>query len=145
MPQSKEKLVSGKRLHFSVGAIIEQGGKYLLIDRNVPPLGFASIAGHIDEGYTEVETLVKEVREESGLTIEHYRLLYEERLDWNWCSQGAEQHHWYVFFCRVSGEVRCNPREVKSIGWYTPDEIQSLQLEPVWEYWFTKFGLVTQR
>ena len=42
----------GNPMHFSVGAVIESGGKYLLIDRDMEPLGFAGIAGHVDEGET---------------------------------------------------------------------------------------------
>jgi len=133
---------NGQTLHYSVGALVERDGKYLLIDRNIKPFGFASLAGHVDEGETETEALVREVQEESGLKIEEHKLLFEEELDWNWCSKGVGAHYWYVFECRVSGEIKANFRETKSIGWYTREEIKNLKLEPVWKYWFKKLKII---
>ena len=57
---------SGEPLHFSVGALIEKGGKFLLIDRNLHPFGFACVAGHVDEGELPEEALKREAKEESG-------------------------------------------------------------------------------
>lgn len=133
---------TGKLMHFSVGALITKSDQYLLIDRATPPLGFAGIAGHIDKEETEKEALIREVKEESGLKVENYKLLFEEELDWNWCSKGATCHYWYLFSCQVSGKIRKNPVETKSIGWYTKDEIKKLTLEPVWHYWFKKLNLI---
>jgi len=136
------KSKKGKLMHYSVGALIKKDDKYLLIDRKIPPFGFAGIAGHIDEEETEVEALFREVEEESGLKIKKYKLLFEEELDWNWCSKGVGVHFWYLFECEVEGEVKENYRETKSIGWYNKEQIKELKLEPVWEYWFIKLGII---
>lgn len=133
---------SGERMHYSVGALIERDGKYLLIDRAVPPLGFAGVAGHVDEGEDAPQSLEREVKEESGLEINNYKLLFEEELDWNWCSKGVKSHYWYLFKCDVSGELERSKRETKSIGWYNGEEIKKLNLEPVWEYWFKKLNII---
>ena len=53
---------SGKPMHYSVGAIIKKDDKYLLLDRVKPPFGFASVAGHIDEGEDEITTLKREIK-----------------------------------------------------------------------------------
>lgn len=37
-------------MHYSAGALIRRGDKYLLIDRAKPPFERAGVAGHIDEG-----------------------------------------------------------------------------------------------
>lgn len=134
---------NGQEMHYSVGAVIEQDGKYLLIERNVPPLGFASIAGHVDEGEDNIaKAMIREVEEESGLKVISYEFLKEEELDWNWCSKGVNVHYWYVFKCKVEGTFKVNEREVNSIAWYTPEEIAKLNLEPVWKYWFEKLGII---
>ena len=135
---SKEK----KKMHYSVGALIERDGKYLLIDRAKPPFGFAGLAGHVDKGETEIEALVREVREESGLEVEKYDLLFEEEVDWNVCNKGITGHYWYLFKCKISGEIRIDRAEEKSISWYSTEEIKNLKLEPVWEYWFRKLGII---
>jgi len=136
------KSEDGKEMHYTSGAVIKKDDKYLLIDRVKPPLGFAGVAGHIDEGENEVDCLKREVEEESGLKVESYNLLYEEEIDWNWCSRGTGVHHWYLFECEVSGELEQNFVETKSIGWYSVDEIKKLKLEPAWEYWFKKLKII---
>lgn len=140
------KSSDGRDMHYSVGALVERAGKYLLIDRTTPPLGFAGPAGHVDEGETPEQALLREVQEEVGLKIEKYEKLAEEELGWNWCSKGIGVHYWYLFACDVSGEVRRSYAETKSADWYTIEQIRKFKfekkLEPVWEYWFEKLGLV---
>jgi 8-oxo-dGTP pyrophosphatase MutT (NUDIX family) len=136
------KSKNGKQMHYSVGAVIKKGDKYLLIDRKIPPLGFAGIAGHIDEEETEIQALFREIKEESGLEIEEHRLLFEEELDWNWCSKGINIHYWYLFECKFTGSLNPDYSEAKSMAWYSPEEIKKLKLEPVWEYWFNKLGVI---
>jgi ADP-ribose pyrophosphatase YjhB (NUDIX family) len=143
MAQSKEgKTKDGTPMHFSVGALIEQEGKYLLIERAVPPLGFAGVAGHVDEGEDERQAVVREVKEEVGFEVRDPKLLFEEELDWNWCSKGVTSHYWYFFHCPVSGDLARSMRETKSAGWYSKEEIKNLTLEPVWEYWFKKLDII---
>jgi len=132
----------GKLMHYSVGALIKKDNKYLLIDRVKAPLGFAGPAGHIDEGEDKIQSLKREVEEESGLKIDNYKILFEEELDWNQCSKGVDIHYWYLFECNVSGVIKRNYAETKSIGWYAVNEIKKLKLEPVWEYWFKKLNII---
>ncbi len=134
----------GVQMHFAVGAVIEVAGKYLLIDRDMEPFGFAGIAGHIDEGETPEEALFRKVKEESGLKIESYSLLFEEEVEWNWCRVGIQSHYWYMYKCEVEGKAQNNPEASKSIGWHTTEEIRTLKMEPVWKYWFEKLGILTK-
>ena len=132
--------VDGAPIHYSVGAVIERDGKYLLIDRANPPFGFAGVAGHVDEGEGSEIALPREVFEESGLVVKGFKLLYEElnQIGNITCSRGVAKHYWYLFSCEVEGDVVWNKEETKSIGWYLPEEIKKLPLEPVWDYWFKK-------
>lgn len=145
MPKAKEgKSKDGRVMHFSVGALIEHDGKYLLIDRAVPPLRFAGVAGHVDQDETPLQAVAREVKEEVGLAITNPQLLFEEELDWNWCSKGVTSHYWYLFRCPISGnaEILRSKGETKSAGWYSKEEIKTLKLEPAWEYWFKKLGII---
>lgn len=128
-------------VHFSVGAIIKKGDRILLIDRAVPPYGFACPAGHVEHKETFEDTLLREVKEEIGLQVYGYKLLLEETLYENKCNKGANNHHWKVFECEIKGEERKN-REVKTIGWYSKEEIKKLNLEPSWEYLFKKLEII---
>ena len=142
----KPKLGASKdnqQMHYSVGALIKKNGKYLLIDRAIFPFGFAGLAGPIDDGETEIEALKREVEEESGLKVVKQKILFEEELDWNECSKGIGIHCWFLFECEVEGEIKANYSEVKSIGWFSKEEIKNLKLEPVWKYWFEKLGILS--
>jgi ADP-ribose pyrophosphatase YjhB (NUDIX family) len=132
----------GKRMHYSVGAVIRMNGKYLLVDRKKEPLGFACLAGHIDAGEKPEEALKREVFEESGLRVLSSRLLFEEEVENNKCSRGVETHYWYVYECDVSGKPRMSKEESKSIGWYKHEELTKLTLEPVWRHWFKKLEVL---
>ncbi len=142
MAAPKEAIIDGKVRHYSVGALIESGGKYLLIERAVPPPGFAGVAGHVDEGETPDQALRREVQEEIGLTITDAQLLFEEMVDWNWCSRGVTGHYWYLYRCVAEGEIERSLGETKSAGWYSMEEIKSLDLEPVWKMWFERLGRI---
>jgi ADP-ribose pyrophosphatase YjhB (NUDIX family) len=133
---------NGKLLHYSAGAVIKKDDKYLLIDRVNPPYGFAGLAGHIDEGESADEAVVREIKEESGLKIISKRLIFEEEILWNYCKDGTQVHKWWLYECEVEGNVVQDKEESKSIGWYTTDEIKNLNLEPVWKYWFEKLGII---
>jgi ADP-ribose pyrophosphatase YjhB (NUDIX family) len=125
-----------------VGAVIERDGKYLLMDRMNEPFGFAAPAGHIDEGETPAEALVREVKEETGLDVIKFDPAIEEFNATNACSRGVTGHYWYVFYIEANGEPVMNPEEMKSLGWYTKEQMKELTLEPVWEVWFKKLGIV---
>ena len=143
MARPKEgKTTDGNILHYSVGAIIKRDDKYLLIDRTNVSLGFAGLAGHIDEGEDATQSLKREVKEESGLNVESEKLIGEEMVSNVSCVHGISDHHWYVFECTVSGEVVKDAHEAKSIDWYTKDEIQNLKFEPSWDYWFKKLRIL---
>lgn len=131
-----------QEIHYSVGAIIEREGKYLLIDRAKPPFGFASLAGHVDSGEEPEDALIREVKEESGLIVKGTSLLAAELITWNECSKGMKGHYWYVYHVDVEGDITQNEDEEKSIGWFGLDEISKLPLEPVWEYWFKKLDIL---
>ncbi len=129
-------------MHYSVGAIIRRDGRILMIDRAVIPFGFACPAGHIEENESVEEALKREIAEESGMTLIKSKFLFEEEADGNICSRGVAVHYWYVYDCECEGEPRLFPTEEKSIGWYSPEEIRELALEPVWERWLKKLGFI---
>lgn len=135
-----------KPVHYSVGAIIKNDkGQYLLIDRLKQPFGFACPAGHIDEGETSLIAVIREVEEETGLkiiSVERIDIINENDTPQEVCSRGVGIHNWFLFNIKAKGDLIFKADEVKSIGWYSIDEIKKLPLESVWKYWFEKLKII---
>ena len=130
-----------EQMHYSVGAILEKDGKYLLIDRANLPYGFAGPAGHVEKGENEQYAIYREILEETGLELTRCELVLEKEVN-NLCRRGTGIHYWYLFRCEVKGHLKLNRKEVKSAGWYYPEEIKQLNLEPIWNYWFRELSII---
>ncbi len=143
-PDFRDK-VSGNK-HFSVGAVIKHKNKYLLINRNLYPPGYAGIAGHINKNEMPLQALKREVKEETNYSVINKKLLFHEIVHGNECRTGFKIHEWYLYECECKGKLKILKREEKSIGYYTKEQINKLykqkKLEPVWEYWFKKLKVI---
>ncbi len=142
MPKPLVTDYNGHKIHHSVGAVIKRDNKYLLIERREFPLGFAGLAGHIDEGEEPKAAVVREVFEEGGLEVTNAKLLYSEMVEWNECSYHVKGHFWHLYECETKGELKIDAHEAKSFNWYSAEEIKHLQLELVWKYWLEKIGII---
>jgi len=65
--------------HTSVGIIVRQGDKFLLIERMKFPFGFAPPAGHVDGDESFEIAARRELTEEVGLEAVSIKLLFEGR------------------------------------------------------------------
>lgn len=129
----------------SVGGILKRDGEIYLIDRRFEPLGWACPAGHLEEGENPAEATEREFGEEIGLRVPSGKLLLDEMVEWNhcWKSEKGQGHYWRVFEMKdPGGQPVPNPEECKGGGWFTPEEIQHLVLEPVWRYFFEKLEII---
>lgn len=133
----------GKIKHYAVGAIIKKDGKYFLIDRAIIPYGWAGPAGHVEEGKNFEEALYQKITAETGRKIISKKLLVEEEIPWNTCSHNIDCHHWKLYEVILEeGEIIIDFEGAKSSGWYSPEGIKKLELEPVWKYWFKKLNII---
>ncbi len=136
------KSKDGKEMHYSAGIMVECNGKYLLMDRINPPPGFACPAGHVDEGEDPKNSAIRELWEETGVTVNDLEFVYEEEIPWNYC-KSATVHYWYLYKTSINSEaVILDKDEAKSIGWYTPEEMKDMNIEEVWLYWFKKLKIL---
>lgn len=101
--------------------IIRRDGRLIVIQRAkiVPvPLAWCFPGGHIEEGETQAEALVREMREELNLVVEPgERLMTQTKHDGQ-----LVLHCWSATI--VSGEPTPNPLEVADVRWMTPGEIR---------------------
>jgi ADP-ribose pyrophosphatase YjhB (NUDIX family) len=149
--------------HTSVGILVRQKGKLLLIERKKPPHGFAPPAGHVDERASFEAAAVAELYEEVGLTVIALTLIESGRKN-NPCRRpNGTWHFWRIYQAEVTGEVKESHEEVKKILWCSRLELNNLAdrtrmyklgkvleddwearpgLEPVWLEWLEKIGEV---
>lgn len=128
-------------IHDSVGAIIIEGNKILLIDRADLPFGFACPAGHMEKGESPIQALTRELKEETNLDIISSKLIGDKILNHNPCNKGSSIHHWYIFYCKVKGNIIKN-EESKSISWIDLSNLKNLELEYTWQYWLTELKYI---
>jgi len=115
MPHTPEKPMTG------VIGIIRRDERLLIIQRSRHvrvPLAWCFPGGEIEEGETQPQALVREMREEINVAIEAGQLLMTQ----------TKHEGRLVLYCWtasiISGEPTPNPREVARIVWMTPDEIR---------------------
>lgn len=132
----------GKPMHYTVGAVIEKNRKYLLIDRALPPFGWAGIAGHIGDNENPANAILRKIKEEVGLDVITKKLIFKEEVPWNTCRVKVDCHYWWLYECKTKGEVSIDPEGAKSYKWASKKEISKLKLEPVWDYWFKKLHII---
>jgi 8-oxo-dGTP diphosphatase len=111
-----------------VVALIELDNKILTVRRHDPEhaqwhhkWGFPG--GKIELHETPADALRREVKEETGLTINSERLLGVDTQHWN-TPKGIQQTFILLYHCTaLSGEVHLNDRENDDYIWEKPDAI----------------------
>jgi len=135
------KLKDGTLIHYSVGAIIKKGKKILMFERAYYPFGYACVAGHVKENESYKAAIKREIEEESGLKVIKLKKLLEEDVKNNPCSRGFKAHHWVVYEAKCKGSLKPS-EEANNMRFYSIEEIKKLDLEPVWQHFFRKLGVL---
>ncbi len=116
-----------------VGAVIVQDNRVLLIRRGQAPLlGEWSLPGGVLEcGETLREAVIREVREETGLTVETGEMLgVYERITRS--DDGRVRYHYVLidFLCRPAGGDLKASSDAADVRWFAPEELDALKLRP---------------
>ncbi|MEK7654223.1 MAG: NUDIX domain-containing protein [Patescibacteria group bacterium] len=125
--------VSGRLKCKSVGAIVKCDGKILMLDRRKGVFGWACPAGHVEDGESTWKCIQRELMEETGIKIYAGSCVLEADIN-NACKKGAFAHQWEVHEISVTDPTvkLMEPDKHKGIGWFIPEELLALSLEPVW-------------
>ncbi|HJN12783.1 MAG TPA: NUDIX domain-containing protein [Pirellulaceae bacterium] len=105
-----------------VVAVIPQGNRLLVIRRSrhvVAPRKFCFPGGHLDSNEPEPEGLVRELREELGVTVKPKRRVWQSVTPWQ------VSIAWWL--CEpIREEPVPNPAEVESFQWLDRKELEQL-------------------
>ncbi|WP_217214518.1 NUDIX domain-containing protein [Streptomyces sp. AC550_RSS872] len=112
----------------AIVAVLLRAGRLLAVRRGpavARPGYWQPLSGKIEPGETQPEAVVREVREEVGLTVVPLAKVWESETD-----DGSFRLHWWTANADT-GDVVPDPDEVGEARWVTPEEF--LSLDPVFE------------
>ena len=115
----------------SCGCIIIKNGKVLLVfEHNAKIWGLPK--GHVEEGETEVETALREVKEEVGLKAEIYE---DYRYVTNYIVKDNINKEVVYFLANVDEDmIVTRPGEIDMAGWFTQKEaLKAIEFENIRE------------
>lgn len=102
----------------SCGAIIFDKNKILIIQQKEGHWGFPK--GHVEENETEVETAIREIKEETNLDVEiNEKYRYVETYS---PKKGIEKDVVFFIANRIGGYIKPQEEEVNQILWVTFEE-----------------------
>ena len=131
--------------HFTASALIIDNGKVLLLYHK--KLGvWLYPGGHIEKNETPGQTVIREVKEETGLDVEIIGGKDDNLADINTdvsvlynpyvilCELvGNHYHNDIIYLCKISGEnreIKQNEGESKDVKFFSIDELNNIKLFP---------------
>ncbi|MGW2724514.1 NUDIX domain-containing protein [Streptomyces sp. NPDC001492] len=112
----------------AIVAVLRRNGRVLAIRRGPGvsrPGYWQPLSGKVEPGETQEQAVVREVREEVGLTVSPLAKVWESETD-----DGLFRLHWWTADA-TTGEIVPDPVEVAETRWVTPEEF--LALTPVFD------------
>mgnify|MGYP003554242450 CR=1 FL=1 len=109
-------------IHESAGMIIlNEERKILLFHRKKYPSAYTIPAGHIDVNEASKIAAIREVSEETGVSITDAVLIKEDIIFGDSCSRGADIHKWFLYASRVDKVKVELTDEGESYAWFDLD------------------------
>jgi ADP-ribose pyrophosphatase YjhB (NUDIX family) len=126
---SADSRIYPTRPYLAVSAAIFHAGRVLIVRRGTPPMqGIFTLPGGVVElGETVEQAIIREVREETGLTIEPIALAGYRQVIARDAAGGIERHFVILPFAAryLAGEIALNA-ELAEAAWLWPAEISGL-------------------
>lgn len=129
---SLEELPNFNPIFEVAGSFIEYDNKILLLlrqDHKPQPNVYGMPAGKIDKGESPVESMIRELREETWINLVVQKLNFIKKLYVRYPTYDFVYHIFHSVLNELP-DVIINPKEHKEYIWVTLDETNNLQMVP---------------
>lgn len=121
-----------EKIHTTVAAMFFRNDEVLIIQKADPAYKkkYSVIAGHVEEGETIEEALLREVYEESGLNVSQYCLLKSFIELPDSCRYGVHLHDWHVYEIKQEidiDKIEFDKEEIIGLHWVKKSELSSIK------------------
>lgn len=108
-------------------------GKVLVQNRVDPDWGGLTFpGGHVEPGESLVDSVVREMREETGLTIRNPRLIGSK----SWMKKGTDERYLVLLYTATEYEGELHSSDEGEISWMTIEEMRAGQMVDGMELYF---------
>lgn len=114
--------------HISVAMMIVDSGKLALIKKadGFYDEKYSIVAGHVENGESPGQALVRECTEELGVAPETVKLMMAPFLLDDRCRHGGEHHLWFLFECTINeAALAIDATEITHLQWVPVAELQA--------------------
>ncbi|WOX08375.1 NUDIX hydrolase [Streptomyces sp. N50] len=108
----------------AIVAVLRRADRVLVIRRGPDSARagyWAPLSGKLEPGETQEEALVREVKEEVGLTVSPLSKVWQSDTD-----DGTFRLHWWTATETGDGTIIPDPGEVSEVRWVTPTEFLTM-------------------
>ena len=111
-------------------------GKVLVQNRRDPNWGGLTFpGGHVEPGESLVDSVIREMQEETGLTVKHPRLIGTK----SWMQKDGSGRYLVLLYTATEYEGELHSSEEGDIAWMTIDEMRQGQMVDGMELYFDVF------
>jgi len=133
---------TGEYHHESVGIIvIAPDKKILFFERTIFPYGHTIPAGHLEVNEKPETAVLRELKEETGLSLSKVNLFKEEDVPGDPCRRGADFHFWHLYIAKLQTIFKPNieKEEGKKPIWLDLNQALKRKLTPPVRYFLEKY------
>lgn len=124
----------GNLYHITVATIFVKDNSLLMIRKSDKAYGnkLSIVAGHLENGESPVEAIIREVREEIGIKLDSYCFIKKEVEVHDKCRHGLDLHDWYIFYSNQIKDISnidFDGTEIEYLEWVPLDKLSSMKHE----------------
>lgn len=136
--------ITNEYWHESIGVFVfNKQSELLLIKRTIYPVAYTIPAGHLDTGESHLQGALRELYEETGISVKELNHFMDIDILDDKCRRGADSHKWHVYtllLAEVQTTITPDASEGKDPVWVDYGKVLDLKLTAPVEFLIRNFG-----